>query len=236
LGGSEIRYADPGPRALAILELAREKGVPAFEEDPAELERWHPDSRGIVLVLGATGRKIDFDAYAAAAAAKEEGLAIVLDHLSDPHNFGAILRSADQFGADIVVTPQDRSVRETDAVFSASAGAAAWVPQAVVPNLARAVEKLKEAGFWVYAADMGGTPAWDMDLRGKVALVLGSEGKGVGRLLRRSADAVVSVPSGGMVESLNVSVAAGILMYEARRAAKKPHSSAKSPGSPSLKE
>jgi 23S rRNA (guanosine2251-2'-O)-methyltransferase len=189
-----------------------------------------------VLFLGRLGRKTDFDAYVAAAAAKEAGLALVLDHLSDPHNFGAILRSADQFGADIVVTPQDRSVRDTDSVFSASAGAAAWVPQAVVPNLARAVEKLKEAGFWVYAASMDGKPAWDVDMRGKVAFILGSEGKGVGRLLERSADASVSVPCAGSVDSLNVSVAAGVLMYEAYRAAKGPHSSAKSAGSPSLKE
>ncbi len=243
MDGLELRCADPGPRGRAIAELARERGIPVVEVAADELERRHPGSRGLALALGGGVRKADFDAYVEAAAAREEGLAIVLDHLSDPHNFGAILRSADQFGADIVVTPQDRSVRETDAVFSASAGAAAWVRQAVVPNLARAVDALKAAGFWVYAASMSGTPAWDLDMRGKVALILGSEGKGVGRLLEREADALVSVPARGRVDSLNVSVAAGILMYEAYRASGRrgpsgtgTQSSEKSPGSDSLKE
>jgi 23S rRNA (guanosine2251-2'-O)-methyltransferase len=160
---------------------------------------------------------VDFEAFLRAAESKDESLVVVLDHLSDPHNFGAILRSADQFGADLVLCPSARSVRETDTVFSSSAGAAAWVPQAYVPNLAQALAGLKMAGFWVYGADMGGRPAWELDLSGKVALVLGSEGGGLGRLLAKTADALVGLPALGHVDSLNVSVAAGILMYEVLR-------------------
>jgi 23S rRNA (guanosine2251-2'-O)-methyltransferase len=148
---------------------------------------------------------------------KADALVLVLDHISDPHNFGAILRSADQFGADLVVLPNARSVKETETVLRSSSGAAVHVAQAIVPNLARAVELLKEEGYWIFAADMEGDPIWDVDFTGKACVIMGAEGKGIGRLLCDLADRTISIPSQGHVDSLNVSVAAGVFLYEAAR-------------------
>jgi 23S rRNA (guanosine2251-2'-O)-methyltransferase len=217
--GGRIEYADPGPRVRSILELASARGLEAVERTGAELERRYPLSRGIAFVIDprAVSPQTGLEDFLARSADSKDALVLVLDHLSDPHNFGAIIRSADQFGADLVITPSARSVRDTETVFSSSAGAAAWVPQCVVPNLRRALDALKDAGFWAYAASMDGKPAWEIDLSGKVALILGSEGRGVGRLLSETADDSVAIPSKGMVDSLNVSVAAGILMYEVAR-------------------
>lgn len=144
-------------------------------------------------------------------------LVMVLDGVTDPHNLGAVLRVADGAGAGGVVIPKDRAVGITPAAVKASAGASEHVPVARETNLRRAIDGLKDAGLWVYAAEGGGTPCWDVDLSGPVALVLGSEGRGVRRLVREGCDGAVSVPMLGAVSSLNVSVAAAVLLYEARR-------------------
>ena len=145
-------------------------------------------------------------------------LLVCLDQVTDPHNLGAVVRSADGVGATGVVIPGHGSVRVTSAVCRASAGAVEHVPIAVVPNLARYLAEVKSNDLWAYAADAEGTVAmWDADLTGGVALVLGAEGKGVRPLVRRTCDATVSIPLGGKVGSLNVSVAAAVLLFEARR-------------------
>ncbi len=144
-------------------------------------------------------------------------LILLLDQINDPHNLGAILRSADQFGAELVILPTRRAARETQTVLKTSAGASLYVPVASVPNLAAGLEAAKEAGFWVYGADLDGQRLEAVRFEGRVALVLGSEGTGLRRLVRERCDALVRIPSGGHVDSLNVSVAAGILMYEVRR-------------------
>ena len=144
-------------------------------------------------------------------------LILLLDEISDPRNLGAILRSADQFRVELVILPTRRAARETQAVVQTSAGASLYVPVASVPNLAAGLEAAKEAGFWVYGADLGGRRLDSVSFEGRVALVLGSEGAGLRRLVRERCDALVRIPSGGHVDSLNVSVAAGILMYEIRR-------------------
>ena len=144
-------------------------------------------------------------------------LILFLDEISDPHNLGAILRSADQFGAELVVLPTRRAARETQTVAKTSAGASLYVPVCSVPNLAAGLELAKEADFWVYGADLDGRRLDEVGIEGRVALVLGSEGGGLRRLVRERCDALVRIPSGGHVDSLNVSVAAGILMYEIRR-------------------
>ena len=144
-------------------------------------------------------------------------LILFLDEISDPHNLGAILRSADQFGAELVVLPTRRAARETQTVTKTSAGASLYVPVCSMPNLAAGLELAKEADFWVYGADLGGRRLDEVGIEGRVALVLGSEGGGLRRLVRERCDALVRIPSGGHVDSLNVSVAAGILMYEIRR-------------------
>ena len=144
-------------------------------------------------------------------------LIVVLDGVIDPRNLGAVLRAADGAGASGVVIPKDRAVGVTAAALKASAGASEHVPVARETNLRRAIDRIKEAGVWVYAAEVGGTIYTEQDLSGSVALVLGSEGRGLRRHVREGCDGAVSIPMLGVVGSLNVSVAAAVLLYEARR-------------------
>ena len=142
---------------------------------------------------------------------------LLLDGISDPHNLGAILRSADQFYIDLVVIPSRRTAPVSQVAVSSSAGAAHHVPLAHVTNLSRAAEACKQAGFWVYGADIQGESIERVDFTGRTALVLGSEGRGLSRLVREHCDGMVRIPSRGHVDSFNVSVAAGIILYELRR-------------------
>jgi 23S rRNA (guanosine2251-2'-O)-methyltransferase len=156
------------------------------------------------------------DAYELAAVDKP--LLAVLDQVTDPHNLGAVCRSADGAGATGVIVPAHGSAVVTAAVARASAGAIEHLPIAVVTNLARYLDEVKGADLWVYGAAGEGTSSmWDTDLSGGTALVFGAEGKGIRPLVRRSCDVLVSIPLAGAVESLNVSVAAALLLYEARR-------------------
>jgi 23S rRNA (guanosine2251-2'-O)-methyltransferase len=151
-------------------------------------------------------------------AAVERPLLCCLDQVTDPRNLGAVVRSAAGAGATGVVVPAHGTARVTAAVCRASAGAVEHVPLAVVPNLARYLADVKGADLWAYAAvATGGTPMWEADLESGLALVLGAEGRGVRPLVRRTCDGLVSIPLGQGVESLNVSVAAAVLLYEARR-------------------
>jgi 23S rRNA (guanosine2251-2'-O)-methyltransferase len=156
------------------------------------------------------------DAYELAAA--EKPLLAVLDRVTDPRNLGAVCRSAEGAGATGVVVPAHGSAIVTPAVARSSAGAIEHLPIAVVTNLARYLEEVKGPELWVYgAAGDAAASMWETDLAGGVALVFGAEGKGLRPLVRRSCDALVSIPLGGQVDSLNVSVAAALLLYEARR-------------------
>lgn len=156
------------------------------------------------------------DAYALAAA--DRPLLACLDQVTDPRNLGAVLRSAEGAGATGVVVPAHGSARVTPAVCRASAGAVEHLWVAVVPNLARYLNEIKRADLWIYAAVADAEQTlWQADLTGGLALVFGAEGKGVRPLVRRACDAGVSIPRAGKVESLNVSVAAALLLYEARR-------------------
>ena len=149
--------------------------------------------------------------------AAPDPLVLVLDGVMDPRNLGAALRAADGAGASGVVIPKNRAVGVTAAAVKASAGASERVSVARETNLRRAIDWIKEAGLWVYAAEVGGTIYTELDLSGSVALVLGSEGRGVRRLVREGCDGAVSIPMLGAVESLNVSVVVAVLLYEARR-------------------
>ena len=149
--------------------------------------------------------------------AVEDPLVLVLDGVTDPRNLGAVLRVADGAGAAGVVIPKDKAVGVTAVAVKASAGAGEHVWVARETNLRRAVDRMKQAGLWVYAAEAGGDSYADVDLAGPVGLVLGSEGRGVRRLVREGCDGTVSIPMLGPVGSLNVSVAAAVLAYEARR-------------------
>jgi 23S rRNA (guanosine2251-2'-O)-methyltransferase len=149
--------------------------------------------------------------------ASSEPLVLVLDGVTDPRNLGAVLRAADGAGASGIVIPRDRAAGVTAAAVKASAGASEHVRVARETNLRRAIERMKDAGLWVYAAENGGIPYKDLDLAGPLGLVFGSEGRGVRRLVREACDGTVSIPMLGNVGSLNISVAAAVLLYEVRR-------------------
>ena len=156
------------------------------------------------------------DAYELAAS--EQPLLACLDQVTDPHNLGAVCRTAEGAAATGVILPAHGSARVTAAVCRASAGAVEHLPVAVVPNLARYLKDIKRGDLWIYAAAAdAGQSMWQADLSGGLALVFGAEGKGVRPLVRRACDAEISIPLAGQVESLNVSVAAALLLYEARR-------------------
>jgi 23S rRNA (guanosine2251-2'-O)-methyltransferase len=145
---------------------------------------------------------------------------VFLDSITDPHNVGAILRSCDQFGASLVVMPSRHSASDfsdNEIIARSSAGASAYVPVAIVPNLVRAAQSLKEAGFWLYGADAGGESVQKVSFADKSVIVMGSEGSGIAKLLEEQCDTIVSIPTCGKIDSLNVSVAAGILLYESYR-------------------
>jgi 23S rRNA (guanosine2251-2'-O)-methyltransferase len=144
-------------------------------------------------------------------------LVLLLDHIQDPHNFGAILRSADLFEVDLVISPSKRSVGHSDTVMRTSVGAASYVPVAVETNLNRSIDLLKSNGFWVFASDMSGKSIRTQAFAERSAFVVGAEGTGVSRHTEEKCDDIVAIPTGGHLESLNVSVATAILLYEFRR-------------------
>ncbi len=144
----------------------------------------------------------------------EDPFIFILDGIEDPHNLGAIIRTANISGAHGVIIPKDRAAGLTPVAARASAGAAFHTPVARAVNLARTIDELKKRGLWLVCADMGGKPMYDIDLRGPIGLVIGSEGKGAGRLVKEKCDFVCSIPMRGDIESLNASVAAGVLAYE----------------------
>lgn len=157
------------------------------------------------------------DLLAAAETKGEDPFLLLLDGIEDPHNLGAIIRTADAVGAHGVIIPKRRAAAVTPTVEKAAAGAAEYVPVARVTNIARTVDELKERGIWIAAADMDGAEVWQSDLSGPVALVIGSEGSGVSRLVREKCDYIVSFPMLGKINSLNASNAAALLMYEILR-------------------
>lgn len=147
----------------------------------------------------------------------EEPFIFLLDNIEDPHNLGAIIRTANLVGAHGVIIPKNRAAGLTAAVARTSAGALNYTPVARVTNLAKTIEDLKKKGLWFVCADMEGTAMYELNLRGSIGLVIGSEGEGVGRLVKEKCDMVASIPMRGNIDSLNASVAAGVLAYEILR-------------------
>ena len=205
-----------GERALASEPWLREAGIRVQTKPERELSEAARtrDHQGVVAWCEPYRYA---DAYELTAG--ERPLLVCLDQVTDPHNLGAVCRSAEGAGATGVVVPAHGSVRVTPAVCRASAGAVEHLPVAVVPNLARFLADIKRDDLWVHGAAPGetSTPMWDADLAGGAALVLGAEGRGLRPLVRKTCDSLVSIPLAGLVESLNVSVAAAVLLYEAVR-------------------
>jgi 23S rRNA (guanosine2251-2'-O)-methyltransferase len=214
-----LLIAGSGPRIKAILEMAAKQVVPMSRLSPEELDRLAPDNRGVVFETDSTQNpaEADLDEFLSEAEDRDEALVLILDHIEDPQNFGAILRSADVFGCDLVIAPKRRAAPLSESAVRASAGASAHVPLAWVPNLAEALRRLKKAGFWSYAATMDGEALPEAELAAKTVIVMGNEGEGVSKLVRSECDGSLAIPQSGHVDSLNVSAAAAVMLYEYRR-------------------
>ena len=203
-----------------ILRLAKEKGLAWQERD-----RQHVDTlveggkhQGVVALV-AEKEFVDLEEILSKAyAKKEDPFLILLDEITDPHNLGSILRTAEAAGVHGVVIPKRRSVGLTGVVSKASAGALEYIDVARVVNLAQTIDELKKQGIWIVGTDAAAEKNfWEQDMRGPLAIVIGSEGKGLGRLVREKCDFLVKMPMLGQVSSLNASVASGLVVYEALR-------------------
>ncbi len=208
-----------GPRDGSISELlyqAGERRIPIVECDKSKLDAITGNARHQGVVAYAAEREYSTVAELLeyAESCGEKPFLIICDGVEDPHNLGAIIRTADCVGAHGVIIPKRRSVGLTPVVSKASAGAIEHVRVAKVTNISATIDELKDAGVWIYAADMDGKTYWDEDLRGSLALVVGSEGFGISRLVKEKCDFVLSIPLWGKVNSLNVSNAAAVLMCE----------------------
>lgn len=170
--------------------------------------------QGVIAVAAAYQYAEVDDILKAAEEKGEPPFLILLDNIEDPHNLGAIIRTANLAGAHGVIIPKRRAVGLTGTVAKTSAGAINYTPVAKVTNLSATIKELKERGIWFVCADMGGTQMYQLDLKGPIGLVIGSEGEGVGKLVRENCDFVASIPMKGDIDSLNASVAAGVLAYE----------------------
>ena len=202
-----------GPRVQEIIDLARRASIPVRFEPRAALDRLAGTSahQGVVAV-GAAQRYADLDGVATCE------MLVVLDGVEDPHNLGAIIRTAHAAGAGAVVIPERRAAGVTDVVAKAAAGALEHLPVVRVTNINRALEELKQRGFWIYGLDERGTETYDqVEYASPAAVVLGGEGKGLHEQVRKHCDALVRIPVTGPISSLNVSVAAGVMLFEWRR-------------------
>ena len=199
--------------AREIVAMAREQKIIVQEVDRAHLDAMAPGHQGLIAVVSAYAYKTVDDMLALAKERGEEPFLVILDGVTDPHNLGAIIRSAECAGAHGVIIPERRAVGLTPAAVKASAGAVEYLPVAREVNLTRTIERLKKEGVWIYGTAMNGEDYRKVDYSGAKALVIGSEGEGMSRLVGESCDKVVTLPMKGKIESLNASVAAGILLY-----------------------
>lgn len=204
--------------AREIVQMAKERRVPVKEVDRARLDAITRNHQGMLAFASAYRYSTVEDMLDLARERGEAPFLILLDGITDPHNLGAIIRTAECAGAHGVIVQERRAVGLTPAAVKASAGAVEYLPVARVTNLTSTIERLKREGVWTYAADMAGEDYAALDLTGPIALVIGAEGEGVSRRVLESCDRTVSVPIRGKLDSLNASVAAGVLMYAVLRA------------------
>ena len=217
----EAVYVDAARRDTRMRDLAaraRAANVPIHAVDAARLAALtgHETHQGVVAIVDARRPHVTLDDVLSDLT--EPALLLVLDGVTDPHNLGACLRCADAFGAQAVIVPKDRAAGVNATVEKAASGAAETVPLIAVTNLARTMRELKARDVWLLGADQGGESLYGADVSGAIAWVLGAEGQGLRRLTRETCDRLIGIPMQGAVESLNVSVTAGICLYSARAA------------------
>ena len=204
---------------IKILALAKEQGIPVMYVEKAALDRIAQGKahQGVCAYVSPYDYSTVDDILANASEKGEDPFIVILDGLEDPHNLGAIMRTAECAGAHGIIIPKRHSCGLTETVAKASAGAIEYMPVAKVTNIAQTIDELKERGIWVAACDMGGTEYYRTDMAGKIAVVIGSEGFGVSKLVREKCDFVVSMPMVGKITSLNASNAAAVVIYEIRK-------------------
>ena len=204
---------------IKILAMAKEMGIPVMKAEKTALDRISSGQvhQGVAAYVSPYKYSSMEDVFKLAADRGEEPFIIILDGLEDPHNLGAIMRTAECAGAHGVVIPKRHACGLTEVVAKASAGAIEYVPCVKVTNIGQTVDELKEKGLWIAACDMGGKNYYETDLKGKIAVVIGSEGFGISKLVKEKCDFIVSMPMKGKITSLNASNAAAVIIYEVRR-------------------
>ena len=207
-----------GPYAkslIPVIDEAKKRNIVIQQADGARLDRMAngENHQGVIAMISA----YSYVSISDIISGKDNAFVIICDKITDPHNLGAIIRTANCVGADGVIIPKRDSAGVNSVVMKTSAGAVEYTPVAKVTNLASTIDELKERGFWITAADMDGQSMYDIDFKGKIAIVVGSEGKGISRLVREKCDFIAQIPMYGEINSLNASVAAAVLMYEAVR-------------------
>jgi len=210
--------ADNGS-AKKIIAMSKDKGIPLqyVEKQFMDKQSIGAAHQGVIAYVSAYEYAEIEDIVFKAKEKNEDLFVIILDSIEDPHNLGAVIRSADAAGAHGVIIPKRRAAGLTSVAVKASAGAVEYVPVVRVPNLIYAIKQLKDLGVWVAAADMEGEELFSANMTGKIALVIGNEGKGISKLLKETCDFTVKLPMLGKIESLNASAAAAVLMYEVVR-------------------
>lgn len=220
--GRQIEYImvanGVGGSVLPLISKAKSNGIMIKEMPRKKLDSklLGLNHQGIAAVVS-SAEYVELDDILKNASKVSDPIILVLNEIEDPHNLGAIIRTAEAASVSGIVIPKRRSAGLNSTVAKVAAGAVEYVPVARVANLASAIDTLKENGFWVYGADMDGEDVYSTDITGKTVLVIGSEGHGMNKLIREKCDAIVSLPMLGNINSLNASVAAGVLIYEAVR-------------------
>ena len=222
-----VAHGTGGGSVTAIIAKCRAKGILIKEISPQKLDYYcgGANHQGVAVMFASQEYATVEDMFALAETRGEKPFLIICDEIEDPHNLGAIIRTAEATGVHGVIIPERRSASLNATVAKAACGALEYVPVARVTNIANTIDALKQRGVWVFGADMDGDDYTRTDFDAPCALVIGNEGKGIGALTAKKCDAVISLPMCGKINSLNASVAAGILMYEvvrSRNADKKP--------------
>ena len=213
-----VMKGDLSSSAREIVRMAKDAGVVVQEVEKSRLDQVYPNHQGLLAYVSSAEYSTLDEVFEEAGRRGESPFMILLDGVTDPHNLGAIIRSAECAGAHGVIIPERRSAGLNPACVKAAAGAVEYMKVVRVTNLARTIDEIRERGVWVYAADMDGESVYSCDMSGACAIVVGAEGEGISRLVLEKCDKIVSIPMKGHINSLNASVAAGIMLFQASRA------------------
>ncbi|ETZ18653.1 hypothetical protein BDCR2A_00626 [Borrelia duttonii CR2A] len=222
--GLELYISKTSPKTISIEQLARQHNIKIIKINDLTKILGNNNHRGFALKLqnlkdyNTINKNKNLEEYLKEFQHKNNILILILDSIEDPQNFGAILRTAEQFNIDLVITNQRKSVKDNATVLRTSSGASQYVNKLTVPNINNVIRYLKKQGFWIYASDIKGQAINNTKITdNKIALIMGNEGKGIHNLLKNNSDFLIKIPTKGKIDSLNVSVSTGILIFEIKR-------------------